>query len=102
MAIAAAGLVTDLEAVRQPPEDAQHLLDAAHASTPNELAVLVEHADGDALGVDVESDVKHGNLLKSECVRTSTSWSHVTRLTEASFIVSRRRWLRWPMWQRPA
>jgi hypothetical protein len=40
------------------------------------------------LGVDVEPDVQHGNLPKSECVRTSTSWFHVTRLTEASFIVS--------------
>src|SRR5262249_41298940 len=58
---------------------------------PDGLPSLVEHAEGDVLAVDVEPDVKHRNLPKSKYVRTSTPWFHVTRLTEASFIVSRRR-----------
>jgi hypothetical protein len=42
----------------------------------------------DALVVDVETDVEHGCLLKSMVFGTVTTGFHVTRLTEASFIVS--------------
>ena len=66
MAVAAARLVADLEPIRQPLEQAQHLLDAAHAGALDDLPGLAEHADGDVLGVDVEPDVEHGNLRKSE------------------------------------
>src|SRR5262249_60503231 len=90
VAVAAARLVAHLEAIGQALEYAQHLLDAAHPRPLDDLPGLAEHADGDVLGGDVEPDVQQGNLLKSECVRTSTSWFHDTRRTEASFMVSPR------------
>ena len=91
VAVAAAGLVADLEAIGQPLEEAQQLLEAAHARPLDDVPGLAEHAEGDVLGVDVEPDGQHRNLPKSECVRTSTPWLHDIRLTEASFIASRRR-----------
>jgi hypothetical protein len=85
VAVAAAGLVADLKLIRQPLEEAQHLFQTAHTRPLDDLPGLAKHTNGDMLGVDVEPDVQHGNLLKSECARTSTSWFHDTRLTEASF-----------------
>ena len=66
MAVAAARLVADREAVGQPFEQAQHLVDAAHAGALDDLPGLAEHAEGDVLAVDVEPDVEHENLRKSE------------------------------------
>jgi hypothetical protein len=48
---------------------------------------LAEHADRDALVVDIETDVEHGCLLKSMELGSAANGFHVTRLTEASFIV---------------
>jgi hypothetical protein len=49
---------------------------------------LAEHADGDALVVDIETDVEHGRLLKSLYLGNAATGLQVTRLTEASFIAS--------------
>src|SRR5262249_33695605 len=83
VAVAAARLVADLEAVGQGLEDAQHLLDAAHLATAHQLPSLVEDADRYTSSVNVESYVIHGCLLKSRYARTQTTYLHVTRLTEA-------------------
>src|SRR5262245_12169209 len=91
VAVTAAGLVAGLEAIRQAFEDPHHLLDRPHLGAANDLPCLAEHADGDPLAVDIEPYVKHQYLLKSGCVRTSTTDLQVTRLTEVSFIVSHRR-----------
>jgi hypothetical protein len=91
VAIPATGLVADLEAVGQGLEDPHHLVDGANLGTADDLSRLAEHTHGDPLAVDIEPHEKHKYLLKSEYVRTSTTDFHVTRLTEASFIVSHRR-----------
>src|SRR5262249_33537906 len=57
--VAAARLVADLEAVGPAGQDAQQILEAAHLGAMDHLALLVEGADRDALGVDIETDVKH-------------------------------------------
>ena len=62
VAVAATGLVADLEAIGQALEVVQHLLDAAHFERADDLSPLVEHANGDPGDVDVESDVKPGCL----------------------------------------
>jgi hypothetical protein len=90
VAVAAAGVVADLEAVGQAPEEAQHLLEAAHSGALDDLPGLAERAEGEVLAVDVEPGVERRNLPKSEYARTCTPWSHVTRLTEASYVVSHR------------
>jgi hypothetical protein len=66
VAVEAGGLVAEVEAVGEAPEDAQHLLEALHLGAVGELPRLAEHADCDALAVDVEADVEHGYLSKSE------------------------------------
>jgi hypothetical protein len=38
--------------------------------------------------VDIETDVEQGCLLKSKCLGTAATMFQVTRLTEASYIVS--------------
>src|SRR5262249_3049403 len=90
VAVAAASLVADLEAVGQALEEAQHLLDAAHLGAVGDLPCLAEYADRNALAVDIEPDVEHKCLPKSGYVRTCATWFHVTRPTEASYIVSHR------------
>jgi hypothetical protein len=90
VAVAAAGLVADLEAIRQPFEESHHLVDGAYLGATDELPCLAEHAHGDPLAMDIEPNVQHKYLLKSGCVRNPTTAFHVTRLTEASFIVSYR------------
>jgi hypothetical protein len=62
VAVPATRLVADLEAAGQAPENAEHLLDAAHLGAAGDLPGLAEHADGDARAVDVEPDVEHGCL----------------------------------------
>src|SRR5262249_35919865 len=69
VAIAAAGLVADLEAAGQGLEDPQHLFQAADLATLDELPLLAEHAKRDALRVNVQSDVKHKAPLENR--RTS-------------------------------
>src|SRR5262249_42081558 len=91
VAVAAAGLVADLEAVGQALEDGEHLLDAAHLAASHQLPRLVQYADRDTFGMDIESYVVHNDLHKSGYARTQTTYLYVTRLTEAPFIVSRRR-----------
>ena len=49
---------------------------------------LAEDADRDALVVDIEPDVEQGCLLKSLELGNAANEFQVTRLTEASFIVS--------------
>src|SRR5262249_33813341 len=88
VAVAATGLVADLEAVRQRPEDPHHLVDGADLGAAGHLPGLAEDADRDALVVDIETDVEHGCLLKSLYLGTAATVFQVTRLTEASFIVS--------------
>jgi hypothetical protein len=60
--VPAARLVAHLEAVRQPLQHSQHLLDPADLRPVDDLPGLVEGADGDAGVVDVEPDVQHGCL----------------------------------------
>jgi hypothetical protein len=49
---------------------------------------LAEDADRDTLGVEIETDVRQGRLLKSLYLGTAATGSQVTRLTGAFFIVS--------------
>src|SRR5262249_4969453 len=56
----------------------------------DDLALLVEGTEGDPLGVDVETNVKHETPPKAEERDNQRPWFHVTRPTEASFIVSHR------------
>src|SRR5262245_28828845 len=98
MAVATTGLVTDLEAVGETLEDLHHLVDGAHPGATDDLARLAEHAERDALAVDIETDVEHGCLLKPGYVRTAATVFHVTRPTGASFIVSHRRAPRRYLW----
>jgi hypothetical protein len=88
VAVAATGLVTDLEAVGQGLEDPHHLVDGADLGAADDLPGLAEDADRDALVVDIETDVEHRCLLKSMDLGTAANGFQVTRPTEASFIVS--------------
>jgi hypothetical protein len=88
VAIAAARLVADLEAVGQSLEDPHHLIDGTDLVAAGDLPGLAEDADSDALVVDIETDVKQECLLKSMYLGTAATVFHVTRLIEASFIVS--------------
>src|SRR4051812_21613236 len=83
VAVAATGRVADLEAVGQAAEDAQHLLDASYAGAVDNLPGLVESAEGDVAAVNIEPNVQQRGLLKSESVKTCTTYFHVTGLTEA-------------------
>jgi hypothetical protein len=47
-------------------EDPQDLVQAAYLAALNELALVAEHAEGDALGVNVQTDVKHKAPLEIE------------------------------------
>src|SRR5271157_2669411 len=94
VAIPATGLVADLEAIGQAFEDSHHFLDGSHLAAARNLPCPAEHAQGNTFAVDIEPDVEHKCLLKPGYVRTSTTVFHVTRLTEASFIVSHRRILK--------
>jgi hypothetical protein len=87
VAVAATILVADLEAVRQGLEDPHHLIDSSDLGAAGDLPGLAEDADRYALVVDIETDVEHGCLLKSMYLGTAATEFHVSRLTEASFIV---------------
>src|SRR5262249_19021378 len=88
VAVASAGLGADREALGQALEGAQHLFDASHLRALDKPSRLAKHAEGDALAVDVEPDVEHRYLPKSEYVTPYSPWFHGTRLTEASYLVS--------------
>jgi hypothetical protein len=88
VAVAATGLLADLEAVGQRLEHPHHLVDGVDLGAADDLPGLAEHADCDALVVDIETDVEFGCLLKSMELGTAATGFQVTRLTEASFIVS--------------
>ena len=76
--------------VGQAGEDAHQVLDASHLRAKDDLALLIEGTDGHALGVEVETNVKHETPPKAEERDNQRPWLHVTLPTEASFIVSRR------------
>src|SRR5262249_759244 len=88
VAVAAAGLVADLEAVGQGLEDPHHLVDGADLGATDDLSGLAEDADRDALVVEIETDVEHRCLLKSMYLGNAATGFQVTRLTGASFIAS--------------
>src|SRR5579864_4767068 len=90
VAMPATRLVADLEAIGQAFEDSHHLVDRPYLGAAGDLPRLAEHAERNAFAVDIEPDVEHDCLLRLGYVRTSTTVFHVTRLTEASFIVSHR------------
>src|SRR5262249_48635186 len=69
VAVAAAGLVADLEAVGQGLEDPQHLVQAPLLAALDELPLVAEHAERDTLRVNVQTDVKHKAPLENR--RTS-------------------------------
>src|SRR5262249_24873509 len=100
VAVAAAGLVADLEAVGQGLEDPHQLVDGADLGAAGDLPGLAEDADRDALIVDIEADVEHGCLLKSLYLGNAATEFQVTRLTEASFIVSNTEASSIPRWAR--
>ena len=81
MAVAAAGLGADLEAIGQRLEDAHHLVDGADLGAANDLPGLAEDADRDALVVDIETDVEQGCLLKPMDLGTAATGFQVTRPT---------------------
>src|SRR5215469_7287364 len=66
VAVAATGLVADLEAVGQALEDLQHLLDAPHARAVGYLPSLAQDANRNVLRVNVQTDVKHKAPLESK------------------------------------
>src|SRR5262245_16735693 len=66
VALAATGLVADLEAIGKALEDAQHLLDAAYPRAVGHLPGLAQGADRNVLRVDVQTDVKHKAPLEIE------------------------------------
>jgi hypothetical protein len=68
--------------------DATQSNDATDLGAADDLPGLAEDADRDTLVVDIETDVKHGCLLKSMELGTADTGFHVIRLTEASLIVS--------------
>jgi len=70
VAVAAAGLVADLEAIGQALEDTQHLLDAAHLAATHLLPSFVEDADRYARRVNVESYEVHECLPQLGYART--------------------------------
>jgi hypothetical protein len=88
VAVAAAGLVADREAVGQGLEDPHHLVEGANLAAADDRPRLAEGADRDALAVDIEPGVEHGCLLKSMDLGTAATGFHVTRLTGASFMLS--------------
>src|SRR5262245_43770613 len=88
VAVAAAGLVADLEAIGQRLEDAHHLVEGADLGAADDRPGLAEDADGDALVVEIEPDREHGCLRKSLDLGNATTDFQVTRLTGASFIAS--------------
>jgi hypothetical protein len=88
VAVAAAGLLADLEAVGQALEGAQHLLNAADLAAAHRLSSLVQDTDRDTFGMDIESYVIHNDLHKSGHAETQATYLHVTRPTEAPFMVS--------------
>src|SRR5262249_41160123 len=71
MAIPATGLVTHLETIGQASQEAHHLLDAAHLRTLQDRSGFAEHAKRNVVAVDIEPDIEHRYLPKSEWVRTS-------------------------------
>src|SRR5215469_13456953 len=73
VAVAATGLVADLEAVGQRLEDPHHLVDGADLGAADDLPGLAEDADRDTLVVDIEPDVEHGCLLKSKDLGTAAT-----------------------------
>jgi hypothetical protein len=79
VAVAAAGLVADLEAIRQALEDMEHLLEAPHLGAAEHLSGFAEDADGNAFAVNVEPDVEQSCLHKSESHNNSTSDFRVIR-----------------------
>jgi hypothetical protein len=79
VAVAAAGLVTDLEAVRQGLEDPRYLIDGAELAAVGDLPALAEDADRDALVADIEPDPEHFCVL-SRC--TSGTQPPSSRLTD--------------------
>jgi hypothetical protein len=78
----------DLEAVGQGLEDPHHLVDGADLGGASDLPGLAEDADRDALVVDIEPDREQGCLLKSLYLGDTATDFQVTRVTEASFIIS--------------
>src|SRR5262249_11523467 len=88
VAVAAAGLVADFEAVGQRLEDPHHLVDGADLGAADDLPGLAEDADRDALVVDIEPDVEHGCLLKSMDLGNAATEFQVSRLTGAPFIAN--------------
>src|SRR5262249_9196116 len=95
VAVAATGLVADLEAVGQRLEDPDHLVDGADLGAASDLPGLAEDADRDALVVNIEPHVEHSRLLKSMYLGNVATVFQVTRLTEASFIVSTPKLFSW-------
>src|SRR5262249_55645364 len=94
VAVTTTGLVADLEAIGQALEDAQHLLQPADLAALDKLPLLAEHAQRDALRLNVDTHVNQKARLDIEERQGSRTCFHVTRLTEASFIVSHRlQWL---------
>jgi hypothetical protein len=81
VAVAATGLVADLEAVGQRLEDRHHFVDGANLGAADDLPGLAEDADRDALVVDIEPDVRDGCLLKSKYLGNAATVLQVTRLT---------------------
>jgi hypothetical protein len=82
------GLQRGRTTAREGLEEANHLVEGADLGAADDLPGLAEHADGDALAVDVEPDVEHGRLLKSLYRGNAATEFQVARLTEASFIAS--------------
>jgi hypothetical protein len=75
--VAAAGLVSDPEAVRRGREDLHHHVDGADRGAAGDLPSLADHADRDAIVVDIEPDVGPGCLLNSMYLVNATTGSRL-------------------------
>jgi hypothetical protein len=62
VAITAACLIADLEAIGQSLQHLEHLVDASDLRALDNLPILVEDANRNARAVNVETDVEHGSL----------------------------------------
>jgi hypothetical protein len=94
VAVAATGLGADREAIGQALEDPPHRVEGADLGAAGDRPGLAEHADREALVVEIEPDGEPGCLLKSLDLGNAATEFQVTRLTGASFIVSTPRSIR--------
>ena len=90
MAVAATRLVADFKAVRQAFEDLRQFRGRPDLNSPQDLAGLVQYPNRNPSKMNVESNVEHTYLSRSEIVRANLTSFYATGPTETSYIDSHR------------